>query len=100
MRDRARAHRVLETLLSQVVAAAAMALSLVSAGGDALRLLLRSLITERATPRTTHCRIRLRASRCWHKRFGVALPRSPKLHEYGAVRAEFQHASNFGEVND
>jgi hypothetical protein len=68
--------------------------------GDALRLRVQSLIAERATPKTAHCRIRLRASRGRHKRFGVALPRSPKLHEYGTVRAEFQHASNFGEVND
>src|ERR1700678_2372685 len=45
-------------------------------------------------PRTAHCRIRLRANRGRHKRFGVALPRSPKLHEYGTVRAEFQPRSS------
>ena len=50
--------------------------------------------------RTAHCRVRLRANRGRHKRFGVALPRSPKLHEHGTVRAEFQHAFNFGQVND
>jgi hypothetical protein len=67
--------------------------------GDALRLPVHSL-TAGSMARIARCRVRLRANRGRHKRFGVALPRSPELHELWTVGAEFQHVFNFGEVND